>query len=101
MFKEITRLVISREASAPIISLERIHINPAMVVTITAYDNIKSFLEQQGSELSSKSYSIVKLATPAGAQEIITLGAPSDIAKDMNTTPQTTRPMRERGLLVE
>ena len=92
MLVSVTRLNISNTGYKNSTRLETIFINTEKIVSIVNYEEIKSFLIREGSDLSDRQFSLLKISSNTEKeQDLIVLGSPQDIVASFNTTESSNR----------
>ena len=84
MLVEIKTLRIENEGYKRNISLNRVYVNASNIISITDYDGATSFLLREQSNLSSESFSLIKLSEGGTVQEIIAFGSAEQIFNKLN-----------------
>ena len=79
MLVELKKLNIVNEGHRRKISLDRIYINSAHVVSIKDYDGAKNFLLSEGMSHVGDSFSLIKVNSGREVEEIIVLGTSQDL----------------------
>ena len=92
MLVSVTRLNISNTGYKNSTRLETIFINTEKIVSIVNYEEIKSFLIREGSDLSDRQFSLLKISSNTEKeQDLIVLGSPQDIVASFNATESSNR----------
>ena len=90
MLIEIRKLNIINNGYTRKVSLDKVYINPANVVTIKDYSAAKDFLLQEaGPDYSEKQFSLIRICLGQKVEEIIALGTAEDIYNTFHKTDRT------------
>ena len=85
MLIEIKRLLIENDGYNRNVSLQRMYINSASIVSISDYHGAQKFLLRENSRLSEESFSLVKINEGGKTDEIIAFGSAKQIYKSIDT----------------
>ena len=87
MLIEIEKLNIVNEGYKRSFALEKFYVNTNNIVSITDYNKLKGFLLTEApSEISDKSFAILKVSEGNKIQEVIALGTAKEIHGSINFT---------------
>ena len=86
MLVEIKRLLIENDGYKRNVSLQRMYVNPANIISILDYHGAESFLLRENSRLSKESFSIIKLNEGSQTEEIIAFGSADQLYNSMTKT---------------
>ena len=88
MLLEIKKLNIQNEGYKRNITLEKMYINAANIVSIINYEGAKTFLLRENSRFSQEKFSLIKLNEGSKVEEIIAFGAAEELYASLsNTSP--------------
>ena len=94
MLVSITRLNITNTGYERSTKLEKIFINTEKIISIVNYDEVRSFLLKEGSDLSEKSFSLLKISSGTRKEEdLIVLGSPEEVVSSFKTSPLAKKEM--------
>lgn len=79
MLVEIKRLLIENDGYNRSVSLQRMYINSASIVSISDYHGAQNFLLRENSRLSQDRFSLVKLNEGGRTEDIIAYGSAEQI----------------------
>jgi len=88
MLVEIKRLLIENDGYNRNVSLQRLYINSASIVSISDYHGVQKFLLRENSKLSQEQFSLDKVNEGGKTEDIIAYGSAEQIytAIGANTT---------------
>jgi len=79
MLIEIKRLLIENDGYNRNVSLQRMYINSASIISISDYHGAQKFLLRENSRLSEESFSLVKINEGGKTEDIIAYGSAEQI----------------------
>jgi len=79
MLVEIKRLLIENDGYNRNVSLQRMYINSASIISISDYHGAQNFLLRENSRLSGEQFSLVKLNEGGRTEDIIAYGSAEQI----------------------
>lgn len=86
MLVEIKRLLIENDGYNRNVSLQRMYINSASIVSISDYHGAQKFLLRENSRLSGEQFSLVKVNEGGRTEEIIAYGSADQIYASVGNT---------------
>lgn len=86
MLVEIKRLLIENDGYNRNVSLQRMYINSASIISISDYHGAQKFLLRENSRLSEESFSLVKINEGGKTEDIIAYGSADQIYASVGNT---------------
>ena len=83
MLVEIKRLLIENNGYKRSVSLKRMYVNSASIVSISDYEGAQNFLLRENSNFAKEKFSLIKLNEGGRTEEIIAFGSAENLFATM------------------